>query len=512
MLDVSAPPVTRAPAVQRSLYRAVWRWHFYAGLLAIPVIVILSLSGIVYLFKPQLNSLLYGDLVKVPAAATSVPFAQQLDTVKARYPDATIGTIFTPDNPRRSTQIDLTAPGKDLSVFVNPHTGQLLGARNNGHDPARIALELHGSLMTGKWLHSKTIGDRFIELVAGWTVVLVITGLYLWWPRKRRDRTAGARRDRLRGVLTIRRRTGNPRLFWRDLHAVTGVLFSFVLMFFLVTGMAWTGYWGAKFSSAANSVDGYTKGSFSFSAQSTPPTTVGELLPDGRSPWAAGLLPLAPSQPPPAPPTGSTPVTMDAVLNTARAEGMTGSLAVVPPSDSTGSWFVGRYSDTDGAPNRSSLDDRISYVDQYSAQPIETYRYADYGATGKAYDTGIALHEGREWGLASQLLALLGVLAILVSVASSLVMWRKRRPRGLGAPRKEPDRRVGLGVLAIMAGLGVLFPLVGLSMVLLLTAEFFVLRRIPPVARALGLEPSARTRAPDATAVRAGGTNADRSV
>lgn len=498
MLDTAARPAP-TPTRPRSLYRAVWRWHFYAGLLVIPVIVILSLSGIVYLFKPQLNALLYGDLMKVRPAATSVPFAQQLETVQARYPDASIGTIFTPDNPRRSTQIDLTTPGKDLSVFVNPHTGQLLGARNNGHDPARIALELHGSLMTGKWLHSKTIGDRFIELVAGWTVVMVVTGLYLWWPRKRRDRTAGARRDRLRGVLTIRRRTGNPRLFWRDLHAVTGVLFSFVLMFFLITGMAWTGYWGAKFSSVANSVDGYTKGSFSFSAQSKPPTTVGELLPDGRSPWAAGQLPLAPSQLPPAPSidgrpptgdaaTGGAPVTMDAVLNTARAHGMTGSLAVVPPSDPTGSWFVGRYSDTDGAPNRSSLDDRIIYVDQYSAKPIETYRYADYGATGKAYDTGIALHEGREWGLASQLLALLGVLAILVSVASSLVMWRKRRPRGLGAPRKEPDRRVGFGVLVIMTGLGVLFPLVGLSMVALLTLEFFVLRRVPPLARALGLE------------------------
>lgn len=30
------------------LFRTVWRWHFYAGLLVIPTIVILSLSGIVY--------------------------------------------------------------------------------------------------------------------------------------------------------------------------------------------------------------------------------------------------------------------------------------------------------------------------------------------------------------------------------------------------------------------------------------------------------------------------------
>lgn len=32
------------------LYRAIWRWHFYAGLLILPFLVTLALSGAIYLF------------------------------------------------------------------------------------------------------------------------------------------------------------------------------------------------------------------------------------------------------------------------------------------------------------------------------------------------------------------------------------------------------------------------------------------------------------------------------
>ena len=45
MADISRMP----------LYRTIWRWHFYAGLFVIPFILILSLTGAAYLFKPQID-------------------------------------------------------------------------------------------------------------------------------------------------------------------------------------------------------------------------------------------------------------------------------------------------------------------------------------------------------------------------------------------------------------------------------------------------------------------------
>jgi uncharacterized iron-regulated membrane protein len=37
-------------------YRAIWRWHFYAGLFCIPFVTVLAVSGSIYLFKPQIES------------------------------------------------------------------------------------------------------------------------------------------------------------------------------------------------------------------------------------------------------------------------------------------------------------------------------------------------------------------------------------------------------------------------------------------------------------------------
>jgi uncharacterized iron-regulated membrane protein len=39
-----------------NLYRTLWRWHFYAGLFCVPFIIILALSGSLYLFKPQVEA------------------------------------------------------------------------------------------------------------------------------------------------------------------------------------------------------------------------------------------------------------------------------------------------------------------------------------------------------------------------------------------------------------------------------------------------------------------------
>ncbi len=136
-------------------------------------------------------------------------------------------------------------------------------------------------------------------------------------------------------------------------------------------------------------------------------------------------------------------------------------------------------------PNQSSRDERVAYLDQYTALPIRQHHFSEFGPLAQATDFGIALHEGREWGLLSQLFSLLGSLALLLSCATAIVMWRKRRPKGLGAPRRQPDRRLGAGVVAITLALGALLPMLGASILVLLLLDQIV-RRIPPLARALG--------------------------
>jgi uncharacterized iron-regulated membrane protein len=501
-----AVPGAAAPAQtarQKSLYRAVWRWHFYAGLFAIPVIVLLSVTGIIYLFKPQLNDLMYGGAMNVTPQSQAKSYEAQKQAVLRGYPGSSVDALHTPDQVDKATQFEITkADGKSLAVWVDPHTARITGSKGP-NNILQISKELHGTLVTGDFLTGKfaDYGDAFIEIIAGWTIVMLVTGLYLWFPR--------GKRKSFRAAFTIRRqRERNKRLFWRDLHAVTGVMFAFFIFAFMITGLVWTGVWGAKFNSAVADMGHPVE--YGYYGEAEAPSVMRDELPNGQSPWLFGNLPVTtpsqrlvtgPDQIGTAANDGGrlswapgAPAPMDAVIHNAQQELGRGSLYVFPPAadDPEASWFAGKWYDTDGKTNRSPTDLGGAYLDQYSGQVIKTVAFGDATTSAQAVEWGIALHEGRAWGIWSQLIALAGTLSLLVSVASSLVMWRKRRPKGVGSPRKEPDRRIGFGILAVIAGLGILFPLLGLSMVFILTLEFFVLRRVKPVARAFGfIEPTA---------------------
>src|SRR5690606_27123860 len=85
-----------------------------------------------------------------------------------------------------------------------------------------------GSLF-GRW------ASIAVEIIAGWCIVLIISGTYLWWPRGQKG-----------GVLSVRGSL-RARLWWRDLHAVSGALAGAVILFLAVTGMPWTEIWGPQF-------------------------------------------------------------------------------------------------------------------------------------------------------------------------------------------------------------------------------------------------------------------------
>lgn len=102
----------------------------------------------------------------------------------------------------------MVGKGADVyRVYVHPATAQVLYSVNDRKRPLSRIFYLRGELFPGDK------GSMLIELAGSWAVVLIFTGLALWWPRK------GAR---IGGVLYPRPDlTG--RLWWRDVYSVTGV-------------------------------------------------------------------------------------------------------------------------------------------------------------------------------------------------------------------------------------------------------------------------------------------------
>ena len=66
----------RAGTAARSasdLYRAVWRWHFYAGLFVLPFLIILAVTGALYLFRGDIEPVIHADLMRVERSGRCRP-------------------------------------------------------------------------------------------------------------------------------------------------------------------------------------------------------------------------------------------------------------------------------------------------------------------------------------------------------------------------------------------------------------------------------------------------------
>lgn len=467
-------PLTSESPVNR-FYRTVWRWHFYAGLFVIPFMLILAATGIIYLFKPQLDAAMYHSQMFVQPSEATLPYSEQVQVAIKAHPDATV-TQVTPNIPaERSTEVLLaTSDQRNLMVFVNPHTGQILGDRDEDINLQAIARKIHGELLIG------TMGDYIVELAACWALVLLITGLFLWLPR---------RRFSILGTLVPRLWSQNKRIFWRDLHAVPGFYGILLIGFLILTGLPWTGFWGDTFAQVWGRFPAQMWDDVPQSAILT-----GSLNQQGQIvPWAVGQLPMPQSTVSNLTNhaehgdstvlqediTASEPVSIDSVVTLAQSKGAPLGFNVVFPEGETGVYTVSAFPS-------DPTQEVTMHIDQYSGEVLADVRWKDYGLVPKAVEMGVAVHMGKYFGLANQLLMLAAALITMLLSITGVVLWWQRRPSGsglLGAPEMPPYVENWRLPLVTVAVLGFIFPLVGFSLIIVLLLDRFVLNRIPALKR-----------------------------
>jgi uncharacterized iron-regulated membrane protein len=80
-------------------YNAVWRWHFYAGLFCIPFIIWLSLTGTIYLWRPQLEALLDWPYDRLPVAGRTVSPDAQVGAALGAVPGSSLHKYILPEHP-----------------------------------------------------------------------------------------------------------------------------------------------------------------------------------------------------------------------------------------------------------------------------------------------------------------------------------------------------------------------------------------------------------------------------
>ncbi len=458
-----------ATNVKNKLYLTVWRWHFYSGVFVIPFMVVLALTGLGILYAPQIDSIVHRDRLFVSPGGSVKPYVEQLGAVRLAYPEASLKRFRPGTAPHDSSIVTLsTTDGRELDVYVDPYTLRVLGELDINTRVETVMSQIHGSLLIGD------VGDRLIEIAAGLGILLLVTGLYLWWPR---DRSG------VYGVLIPRLKAGR-RVFWRDLHAVPGFYVSIALLFFLVSGMAWTGVWGDKYVQAWNTFPDAMWNDVPKSGQN-----MESLNRSGEKivPWNLenSALPVSGSMAGRDGIPSGTPVNIDSVIAFARDNGMDHGFWVAIPADPEGVWTVSASS-----MSRDVVDarkDRTLHIDQYSGKVLADIGWNEYGLGAKAMSAGIALHMGTLgwWNLA---LNTLFCLVTLLMCVSAVAMWWKRRPAGvfrLVAPPMPANMPLWKGAVAVLVVLGIAFPLAGAALLAVVLLDFLLISRIAPLKRLL---------------------------
>jgi uncharacterized iron-regulated membrane protein len=479
----------------RSLYQAVWRLHFIAGLAVMPFLVMMAITGGLYLFKDEIMLLVYRNLIEVPVRqAQMAPLSEVIAPAEAGL-NGHVLQISPPSGPDRSIRMIVRASSGDaLTAYADPYDGRLLGSFPYGGIMQTIR-KIHSLQKFGFWT------SCLIEIVAGWAIIMVGTGIYMWWPRGRKG-----------GVVSVRG-TPQKRVFWRDIHAVTGALVGIVIVFLAGTGMPWSLFWGVKMQTwvgqhqlYAPPAPGYTQREemMGMKMPGDPPAhkpnaATHEVA--AELPWAmekaavpssdmssmpgmkdmAGMkgmesmkgmdaMPGMPGMEPMPDPKkidgpAKPPIGVDKALETFRGLGVTGGFDLALPIGPDGIYVA-------NIRPRKVRDTRTVYLDQYSGKVLGDVAFRDWYAGGKAIEWGSSVHQGREYGEVNRYIMLTGCLSIIVLAASSLTMWWKRRPRGsFGLPAAPADPRVAHGLLGIMIPIGIFFPLVGASMIAALLIE-----------------------------------------
>jgi uncharacterized iron-regulated membrane protein len=436
-------------------YFAAWRWHFYAGLYVAPFMIMLAVTGLIMLWVSATTDI-NGERAHVIATGTPLPVSAQAEAAAAAIPEGTVSQYIAPMAADRVAVFKVDYPAGSSTVVVDPYSGRVTDIfpwRAGWYD---LATDIHGSLLVGN------TGDVLIEIAASLGIILVVTGAYLWWPRRRATPDL----------------TATGRGWWRSLHATTGIWAAATLVVFLITGLSWSGVWGAKFVQAWSTFPAEKWDNVPLSDLTHASMNHGSV----ETPWALEHTPLPESGSDAGSPGVARPVTVDGVAALAAGLDLPGRFQIAWPAGEAGVWTISHDSMSNDGPDPSA--DRTIHIDRYTGHVLADVGYADYSPYARMMAYGIAFHEGDmgAWNLA---LNTVFCTAIIFLSVSGLVMWWLRRPAGLrlGAPPMPRDLPQSKGAAVLMVVLGVAFPLAGAVLVAAILLDWLVIRRMAVLKR-----------------------------
>ncbi len=208
--------------------------HLWLGLTSGLIVFIVATTGAIWTFESEISDLVYPyRKAEIQNNKPNISIAEIKEKVKPYLKN--INSIYYLGKDR-SIQVREwhKIDGKLINnyVYLNPYTGEVLNVKINNPTFFDVVVELHTSLLLGE------IGTEIVRYATLIFFLLIISGIYLWWPKRKQNLKQRLKFDWKETTKWKRKNF--------DLHSILGFYASWVIIFATITGLAWGFKWVDK--------------------------------------------------------------------------------------------------------------------------------------------------------------------------------------------------------------------------------------------------------------------------
>lgn len=371
----------------------VGKAHLWLGLSSGIIVMFLAVTGCIFAFQEEITTAIRHDDIYVTPGKEHLPASVLWEKTQQALGDKVpLNSLALYNNPKKAAVSYAYKFSEGhfwyldnldyyYLVYTNPYTGEVLGIHDEGHSFFNIIKMLHWSLLI-----SHPVGQQIIGWATFIFVIMLISGIILWWPK---NKAARKQRVWFQWKDTTKWRRKNY-----DLHNILGFYASSVAIILAFTGMVWAFQW---FQAAV-----YVVSSLSI----TPPTPL--------------VVKSTPAQ-------ANKDKAFDIAMLTAKEkypEADYYSAGRPLPADTTGS--IGMHINL--VPG-TYYKHHHAYFDQYTGKFIDEENYADENMGVKVIGANYDIHVGAILGLPGKILAFTVSLICSILPVTGFLIWRGRNKK-----------------------------------------------------------------------------------
>lgn len=201
----------------RHRFRSALKWlHLWTGLTAGTVFAVVALTGTVLAFQRELLLAAHPEWTQRPLPS----LAQQGVAFERIVRDWSARGLNSADLPSSRLPVWQAYFANGERRYFDAASGELLLARSKHDDAVLWLRDLHTHLLAGE------SGEQVLGVFGLIAVFLLLSGLYLWWPRRHAL------------ASSLRWHAGPPTRRWLSWHRSSGALLLPLLLLVTVTGVA----------------------------------------------------------------------------------------------------------------------------------------------------------------------------------------------------------------------------------------------------------------------------------